>query len=45
MEEWEFRRLIEMLKDDFPRVFTWLIGYAKQLNNPEVDEAITDFTV
>ncbi|MDR2889797.1 MAG: hypothetical protein LBV33_08190 [Lachnospiraceae bacterium] len=42
-QEWEFRRLAEMLEAHFPRVFEWLIYYAKSLDNPEVDEAICDF--
>lgn len=41
--EWEFRRLAEMLKERFPDSFTWLLDYAKELHDPEVDDAIQDF--
>lgn len=42
-QEWEFRRLAEMLHEQFPDSFEWLVNYAKSLNNREVDDAILDF--
>lgn len=42
-QEWEFRRMAEMLQKRFPDSFAWLIEYAKGLDNPEVDEAILDY--
>lgn len=43
-QEWEFRRLAEMLGNHFPDSLKWLTGYAKGLDNPEVDDAIADFS-
>ncbi|MDE7222782.1 MAG: hypothetical protein K2O34_03240 [Acetatifactor sp.] len=43
-QEWEFRRLAEMLENRFPDSFAWLISYAGELNNPEVDEAVCDYS-
>lgn len=42
-QEWEFRRLAEMLREQFSDSFEWLVNYAKNLNNQEVDNAIVDF--
>ncbi len=42
-QEWEFRRMAEMLQNRFPDSFSWLIAYARGLGNPEVDEAICDY--
>ncbi len=42
-QEWEFRRMAEMLQGRFPDSFAWLVNYARELNNPEVDEAIGDY--
>ena len=42
-EEWEFRRLAEMLKQPFPDLLTWWVEYARRLNDPEVEEAIQDY--
>ena len=41
-QEWEFRRLAEMLQYNFPCAFVWLIDYAKQLRNHEIDGIIAD---
>ena len=41
-QEWEFRRLTEMLEGRFPLALMWVINYAKQLNNPEVNLAIIE---
>ena len=41
--EWEFRRAAEMLQGRFPESLAWLIGYAGKLNDPEVDEAVSEF--
>lgn len=43
-EEWEFRRLAEMLKKPFPELLSRWADYARRLGDPEVNEAITDFT-
>lgn len=43
-EEWEFRRLAEMLEKPFPELLPWWIEYARQLNSPEVEEAIQKYT-
>ena len=42
-EEWEFRRLAEMLEEGFPAAFAWLLDYAGNLYDPEVDEAVVDY--
>lgn len=42
-QEWEFRRMAEMLQNRFPDSFTWLVTYARKLDNPEVNEAICDY--
>ena len=47
-QEWEFRRLAEMLRGpcaavQFPKAFAWLAEYAGTLRSREVDEAIRDF--
>lgn len=42
-EEWEFRRIAEMLKPYSEPAFMWFVQYAKQLNNEEVNEAIEDY--
>lgn len=42
-QEWEFRRMAEMLQNHFPDSFSWLTAYARKLHNPEVDEAICDY--
>lgn len=42
-QEWEFRRMAEMLENRFPDSFAWLVAYTGELNNPEVDEAICDY--
>lgn len=44
-EEWEFRRIAEMLKPYSDAAFMWFVQYAKQLNNEEVNEAIEDYAV
>lgn len=44
-QEWEFRRIAEMLKPFSPNVFLWFVQYALQLNNEEVNEAIEDYGV
>ena len=41
-QEWEFRRAAEMLQEGFPEAFAWLLDYAMNLRNPEVDEAVDD---
>ena len=41
-QEWEFRRMAEMLRKQFPKAFVWLVDYARSLRNPEVDEAVSD---
>ena len=41
-QEWEFRRAAEMLQEGFPEAFAWLVDYAMNLRNPEVDEAVDD---
>ena len=42
-EEWEFRRLAEMLEQPFPDLLAWWVGYARRLNDPGVEEAIQDY--
>lgn len=42
-QEWEFRRVAEVLQEHFPETFVWFIDYSKHLNNLEVDDAIQDF--
>lgn len=41
--EWEFRRLAEMIQAPFPRCFAWLIGYVRRFQDPEIEQAISDF--
>lgn len=42
-EEWEFRRLAEMLEKPFPELLAWWIDCAHQRNDPEIEEAINDY--
>lgn len=42
-EEWEFRRMAEMLREHFPDAFLWWVDYAGQLNDPQVNTAIDDY--
>ena len=42
-EEWEFRRLAEMLEQPFPDLLAWCVGYVRRLNDPGVEEAIQDY--
>lgn len=42
-QEWEFRRMAEMLQNRFPDSLAWLAAYVRQLHNPEIDEAICDY--
>lgn len=42
-QEWEFRRMAEMLQNRFSDSLAWLTVYVRKLHNPEIDEAIYDY--